>query len=492
MFDYLQQFNALPADLRAKVSSPEAVKEIEVLEKKFGVDLAAIVMQVMVKELKLESLGLYLASEYHLSEAQASDLIFDLKSKVFNNVSEYLGFAPLKLKISLEDKLASVIAPVDEEIKVAPVKETFAEVKPSGQPVPATSTTSSPIKPIQPAKPAPVEKVLDEYSIKVEECLDKTFKELSLSLSPESIDRLRSILKLYLRGVKIRIDVRITLNKPENQGGLNLGDKEVSRIFKVLAKNQKELLLNINKSIKPSLGVLEKISKLDPRVAAMDENYLANKFLDVKHELSAPKSASNKELEAPKPVLAPNILPSTPIVPPAPKVVSPVVPPKTGPADILSSIPVIKTPEIQTPEAPKLNIQTPPQSVEKKVVTDIVGSKVKMEDVKKIKIMSPIDELRFLDLVNFRRLGKNTKEITLKIKEKIILLGKDDYENLVAGINAWRQSPVNKLYLSIAKEAAIQGLPLKTVAESRRIARKDYLSMEEIEAVIDLNTVLMY
>jgi hypothetical protein len=33
MFDYLQQFNSLPRDLRDKISSPEAMAKLSVIEK---------------------------------------------------------------------------------------------------------------------------------------------------------------------------------------------------------------------------------------------------------------------------------------------------------------------------------------------------------------------------------------------------------------------------------------------------------------------------
>ena len=48
MFDYLTKFNELPRELREKVSSPAAIVAVDALEKKYGVNLAALVLKVMV------------------------------------------------------------------------------------------------------------------------------------------------------------------------------------------------------------------------------------------------------------------------------------------------------------------------------------------------------------------------------------------------------------------------------------------------------------
>jgi len=44
MFDYLQQFNSLPKDLKDKVSSPQAMAALAEIENHYQVDLAMIVM----------------------------------------------------------------------------------------------------------------------------------------------------------------------------------------------------------------------------------------------------------------------------------------------------------------------------------------------------------------------------------------------------------------------------------------------------------------
>ncbi|MCK4554441.1 hypothetical protein KAU19_05810, partial [Candidatus Parcubacteria bacterium] len=91
---------------------------------------------------------------------------------------------------------------------------------------------------------------------------------------------------------------------------------------------------------------------------------------------------------------------------------------------------------------------------------DEATGKIKMEDVKakfiralgrdrgsgaefRPKVMGPIDELKYMDLISFRRLDQNLVKIVEKIKEKINLLEEEDYAKRLKGIKAWRTSPVN-------------------------------------------------
>lgn len=106
--------------------------------------------------------------------------------------------------------------------------------------------------------------------------------------------------------------------------------------------------------------------------------------------------------------------------------------------------------------------------------------------------MGPVEELQFLDVVNFRRLGTTPAEMTAKVFSKIKLLEKDGYDKMVAGVRAWRQSPVNRLYLRLGQEAIAKGHPLKEAIEVRKAAKQEYLSMDEIEAIVSLNSKLVF
>ena len=115
-----------------------------------------------------------------------------------------------------------------------------------------------------------------------------------------------------------------------------------------------------------------------------------------------------------------------------------------------------------------------------------------MTDVKKVKIMSPVDEIRYLDLVNFRRLSKDSKEALEKIREKIKALESLDYSKMIEGIKAWRQSPVHKLYLKIFLDAGNRGVGVDQIIAELKSYGKEFLSKEELEAIVEFNKTLRF
>ncbi len=108
MFDYLQQFNQLPKNLRDQVSSPSQMAIISELEGKYKVDLAATVMKVMVKSVAVKDLVEYLVAESGLMPAAANLLAQEMTDKIFQPVAEYLGLASTKRTLDI-DKDAGII-----------------------------------------------------------------------------------------------------------------------------------------------------------------------------------------------------------------------------------------------------------------------------------------------------------------------------------------------------------------------------------------------
>ena len=116
-----------------------------------------------------------------------------------------------------------------------------------------------------------------------------------------------------------------------------------------------------------------------------------------------------------------------------------------------------------------------------------------MEDVKYIpKLMGPIDELKEMDLVNFRRLSSDPLAAAAKIKEKINFLEEEGYSQRLNGIKAWRQNPINKLYLTIGQESISSQKPVKAVIDERKSADREYLTDREFTAIMDINKELRF
>ena len=440
MFDYFEQFNKLDPKIKEKVSNPFVMGVVDELEKKYGIDLAMVVMMVMIKAVLVNDLAIHLSDQFSLSEDKAKALATDLKEKVFLGVASYLGMDLSQLFVT------KVVGPKPEEFK----KEV----------------------------PAPT---LDEYGQEIDAIIRATIIEMNLDLSLDLAEKLANTLKLYWRGVRAKIDTRPILTKPINNGGFALTTPVVDSLLGALDEKK---ILNLNKKHavikKPASGVLEKIGQLTKTAPRHEDDYNLAMALDTKHELANGIDLSH-EIAPTKPVSSalPSIVKKPDIssvmekMAPEPAIVTPVVPP----------IPVVK-PVVPVPTKPPVAV-APARPVENKV-------KPRVEDIKPIRIMNPIDELRYMDLVNFRRIAKDPIDITKKIKSRIKLLEGEDYEKGLAGVTAWRQSPVNKLYLKIINSSLSNSQTIPQVIEDFKSKKQDYLTLAEAEAIISLNSDLKF
>jgi hypothetical protein len=188
MFDYLQKFNSLPQNLRDSVSSPAAMTVISDLENKYKIDLAATVMKVMTKIIPLADLSIYFVSDFSLDQETSKKLTADLKEKLFFPVANYLGY-----------------------------NVSYSSVMPKTEPL-------NSIK--QVAKVSPVITLLDTTNKIIKES-GIVFSSLDLSY------RFKNILDTYLRGIRNRVDARLTFGKEIVAGGLGLDQKTIDKIFRL-------------------------------------------------------------------------------------------------------------------------------------------------------------------------------------------------------------------------------------------------------------------
>ena len=477
MFDYLQQFNKLPKELREKVSSPAAMAILSSLENKYGVSLAMLVIQIMIKQVLIKDLVPYLIEEMSLTPDKAQSLSQELQERLFFSVATYLG---LKTPPSLN--------PEEKELQVL-------------------------------------------------------MKENSIILpSQELMNRCRQILLTYRKGIRTKIDVRAALEKPVAQGGLGLEVAVVDRLLRSLEKSPVATslpqasaaftdLVNKNEAssydlksalargaVKPPAELMSKFKSpaaklnLQPELEAPEKTLALEDKGTVKENLplsvqekSIPPSMVVKPLSSEPKLEKSNSQVMSPQPPAAPAEKKEVEANKFAPAPksrLWSKLFKAQEKKAEMPlkkisvssdhlaEAVRAAAQAAPASVRPAAS---IETKTKMEDVRaRPKVMGPLEELRYLDLVNFRRLGDSPKAITDKIVMKIKLLEKDGYDRMVEGVQSWRQSPVNRIYVRLAQEAVAKGITLRDAVAARQAANKETLSMEEIEAIVAMNSRLMF
>lgn len=320
----------------------------------------------------------------------------------------------------------------------------------------------------------------------LEKAAAEMLKETGIALPSENlVSRFRAIISTYLKGVRTKIDTRAALAKGAKVGGLDLSEAEIDRVLKACEEERyRSLAHTVPAKVAPPVRRLDKIvaaaevsgsavktAEYDLK-QAIKEREVKKPAIDYRNEIAAPA----KELDLPSPAKAqekPAIFsPQKPAVKPTP----PLVPPRP------------------TPSAPKPAPVVPPKPlVAANRPAPTPSARPQMHDVRPMpKVMGPVEELQFLDVINFRRLGKTPEERTAKILAKIKLLEEDGYDKMILGVKAWRQSIVNRLYLALVKEAVIKGLPLEQELKARLQENPESLGPEEVQAIIALNSKLVF
>jgi len=107
------------------------------------------------------------------------------------------------------------------------------------------------------------------------------------------------------------------------------------------------------------------------------------------------------------------------------------------------------------------------------------------------KIYGPIDELKTITIEDWRRWG-TAKEGEKRILDKINLLAEESLVKKSQGITAWKNSAVNHMYLDIGTEAIDNGLSVDQVIAKRQQEGRPSLTIEEFNAVSELNQKLRF
>lgn len=447
MLDYLKKFNNLPISLRQKVSNKEAMATIETLEKKYQIALAALIMKVMVKEIALAGLAKYLAGE-NMAAAQAKQLAEELKEKIFSVLGDYLSV-----------NIFQPIAP-EQTPKFAAKLSAGAETQATEPVVKGASFFFSPDDEAEIRELAKKINMVEKTELSatvIEKKLEEIIGRAQINFgSADLAARFAQILKTYLRGIRNRLEAKATLSKPFANGGLSF---DADSAEQVMTMADKILNSKPGEAIKPwpriRIPELEKAGQAPRLVIAKDAAYDFSRLIKKDDKITTVLPVQEK-----KPLLSE-------------AVANKIKPAVSVPLADSGQMPLIR----RRFEAENLS-QSP---------------KVKIEDVKYVpKVMGPLDEIKYMDLINFRRLGKDPLNTAEKIKSKINLLEEEGYGKKLAGIKAWRLSPVNKLYLAIGHLSISANKPVDVIIEERKMQGQDYLTEEEFKAIMDLNKSLRF
>lgn len=461
MLDYLKQFNDLPDNIKNSITNQGTVTSIKNLENKYKINLAPIIMRIMIKEIQPAKFIETFTTKLNLSLAQARELANDLQYSIFFGVKNYIYGQDGSYDLPTE-----ALAP----------KQIVSK------PIPAQK--NEPITPVNQAT-----KIMTEVGL--------SFPAAELNL------RFENIINTYLKGIRNRIVTKESLIKAIENGGLGMSEDQATDVLD--SADGKPFKPKIEP--KPSImDLIELESKKNKQIASRDVDYDFSELVANKNQAKQPvllqttgrailESRTDDEMVKPVKAALPTLRPtptSSDIVGIA-QVKMPKFEAKPLGHSLSESLAAIKDEE-EKEEAIK----------EKNSLTDIqnasVGSanwqktdsgKVVMADVlSKPHVYSPIDELRFMTIKNFRNLSKDPEQAINFVLKKIEAVITDDFSKKVEAITAWKQSPINRMYLDVCKVGLMEAKPAAKVLSEKQKEDVDFLSNAEFEAIIKLNKIL--
>lgn len=428
MLTYLTKFNNLPKAIHDKINAPEVMTHITELGQEYNINLASIVMRVMVGEVKLDGLAAYLINELGLPAQPAKDLELKLRRGVFSNVIDFLLGA---------DQGAKLIFSETDEKEVRSSKKDLT---------------------------AP------HFDNQIDGFVEDIVKQSRLNFTdPLAAGKFRQVMKTYLRGSRDKLATTDALTKASELGGVALTHDSAERVL-IIASNflKKNLTSHAIAPAKIKLPTEKSFS------LQTEEYDLASSLLQ-QGKLKKPVSLDPSH----------ELMPLTPTAPS--KSISVTPSPQTVSKRVLKN--VIASKKIDKQGLRHVAAAIPPITSLPKSST----GKVRMDDIRyTVRALSPVEELRFFTLTNFRRLDPDPVKGVEKIKAKMELLGNENYSKKIEAIVAWHESPLNKLYVAVCRRSLDENVPVASILEREIKKDKNFIQPQELSAIISLNRSLKF
>ncbi len=325
----------------------------------------------------------------------------------------------------------------------------------------------------------------DETARKLEASIQEIYLASGLKTDDEAMEkRLKTVIGNRLRDVRDQMETLETLVQPKELGGLGLGQDAARALLNAIQARLHEVHETHARQVNAQKAEWVETERAKEAAAPVREADAHKAELEQLFQSIVAKSAKARAKAAePLP-----ILPKRSVPPPSnlPTTTANPVPPEMRPLVALPApVPAAIVGGVALPVAPITIVRPAPAA-------SVPEARPKMEDVKAPpKLTGPVEELRAITVVDFRRLSKDPKEACLKIRDKIDLLAEQSYTRRSEGIVAWTASEVVRTYLGIMREG-LNGTPPAEATAARKASGQPYLEPEEFQAVAELSRQLRY
>ncbi|OGY55944.1 MAG: hypothetical protein A2912_03085 [Candidatus Buchananbacteria bacterium RIFCSPLOWO2_01_FULL_40_23b] len=294
--------------------------------------------------------------------------------------------------------------------------------------------------------------------------LEEIIKNSGITFSDENlVKRFRNVVSSRLKEVRDQIQAREILLSSPAMGGIGLNAQSADRVLTL-----------INQQLEQMNG------KLRNQVSA--ESF-ADLHLAVKGLLAQPLPKPPPIVFSPKneSVIKQNIFSE---------------PPKVMPK-------ILEKPMVEIPSMPVISPKPANRSMPENNLTESVTvyrpapkpltQKPKIQDIRfEPRLTGPVEEIKTMTLDDFRRLAPTPVLAIEKILEKIQLLEQESFTKKVAAIKSWKENKISRLYFELGEQSMEEKKPVTEIIARRQAQGQPILTVEELEAVIELNQRLRY
>jgi len=317
------------------------------------------------------------------------------------------------------------------------------------------------------------------------------------SLEGQSVDvqrRWKKIVEARIGGARGSEKTKALLEASEASGGLGMTADESRRLAELL-----EQTVSGFEKRREEFSVIEKIAQVKQQSEGIlagpeaadraGQNQLNARFVSMfgKNAVEEMRKETHREIESPE-IAHPGERAMSHVAPL--NFVAPTV--QATPAPIEIKVPsaepkyVPKVPDklraLIDAENPIFPLKTPAAPLQKKS-SDIRPG---------MKLVGPIDELRTMSMVDFRRLSPDVSVRIQKIRSRIEVIAQDGPHEKIRAIQAFEQSDPVRLYRDVLKRSLIQQRSSDDLRADDKKAGKDYLEEDEILALRQFLTQIRY
>lgn len=514
--DILSKFRQLPKEAQDSLNSDKTIEILDVIDKQYpqyDISLAEIVMRLAVKDLDFAQLPDFLVGNYSLNRDRALDITRQLRENISWPITEAMITKQISNNQISNEQLTNNII---ERLGLRFPEEFL----------------SNRLKNIVLSYLKDVRDELETRTV-----LKRSQKIGGMELDDNTIDKIMEILKT--QRPQIKIESKVETQRASLSDGLNLlkeagGDlQEKTQSYQeplVVEKQElgkgvepEELPIDAGSIVSAPPILPEKKEEVSTEIVKFETGPLSPPIMpEAKiYPVSVQPTAEQEKEIKPEPIFVTSSDDITKIADEVAKTET-TTPRSPIPEISLDAMPTDLQKEEKNiqPEAEQsliedIHKESTPLSVEPAPAVEIAKQEPVIQihrpapepptpsvdlfsseiDEKKSRIMpkiyGPIDELMALRLEDWRRFS-GAKEAVDRVIDKINLLAEQSFLKKAEGIRAWKESEVNRIYLEIGIEAIDTNNSVEEIIRTRVAEHRPTLTLEEFNAIAELNQKLRF